>query len=106
MLSQVEIANVIVNSLGGRLEMGAPTDGSNSWGSDNDQDGIFSGMIGDVQVKTNTDTYYRRVCSYICPGQEGGFGLLPAVYQVREDLLHGLFSTIRFRRGLLSGQEA
>ncbi len=56
---EVELVRTIVNSMGGKVKIGPPTDGG-IWGEDRDGDGIFSGMVGDLQVKRCSSRNYDK----------------------------------------------
>ncbi len=46
---EVELVRAVASSLGGSVAVGPPTDGG-IWGDDFDGDGVFSGMVGDLQA--------------------------------------------------------
>ncbi len=46
---EVELVRAVESSLGGSVAVGPPTDGG-IWGDDFDGDGVFSGMVGDLQA--------------------------------------------------------
>ena len=111
---EVDLARAVVESMGGEVDIGPPTDGG-VWGSDFDGDGVFNGMVGDLQVHTghascwdtclcvypytNREHKSERTCLNLIAliflkGSAGCHRILTALCKARSQASDGLHHTI------------